>query len=214
MEYIHEGFFPGMGLSFKMSAKNIDKDIIKDMMKAKSASLDLGGIKETFEYFLKVNISDCVAQKKQYLRNDKTLETLNKLERDFSNALSFSRKMTIKEFFDAKINAQDIGIDKNIARYEDRLNADVDSVDEVLELTEILDHYKNDRTLWGSLSKDEKLFFVAKSMDTFEKQNLNYYQDMEMSSQSKSNKLIQFVKDKYNKVFKKRNSLSDNEREM
>lgn len=172
MEYIDEGMFPGISGAFPMSRNNVDKSTIVEMMNKNMASLNLTRIKELFEQILGVNINECSEDIKGAVRDDKG--SLKGVLSDYQKALKVCKKMTTKEFFDAKLRAQRQGIVNGIASVESILRYPM-SEEQKARYQNQLDCYKKDLSLWDSLHPDEQFFFVVKSMADFEEKNSAYY---------------------------------------
>lgn len=172
MEYIDEGMFPGISGAFPMSRNNVDKSTIVEMMNKNMASLNLTRIKELFEQILGVNINECSEDIKEAVRDDKG--SLKGVLSDYQKALKVCKKMTTKEFFDAKLRAQRQGIVNGIASVESILRYPM-SEEQKARYQKQLDCYKKDLSLWDSLHPDEQFFFVVKSMADFEEKNSAYY---------------------------------------
>lgn len=172
MEYINEGIFPGISGAIPMTRNGIDKASIIHMMQTNSTNLDLVKIKEIFEQMLGVNINECKEDVKNALKDDK--DSLKGVLSDYQKALKICKKMTTKEFFDAKLQAQRNGILSGIASVESILRYPM-SPKQKERYQEQLDCYKKDLELWDSLHPDERFFFVVKSMADYENKHSAYY---------------------------------------
>lgn len=172
MEYINEGMFPGISGAFPMTRNSIDKTVLVDMMKKNTTNLDLTKIKDIFEKILCVNINECNNEIKEAGRDDKG--SLKGVLSDYQKALKICKRMTTKEFFDSKLQAQRNGIVNGISSVESILRYPM-SPEQKARYTAQLDCYKQDLALWDSLHPDEQFFFVVKSMADYEEKNSAYY---------------------------------------
>lgn len=172
MEYIDEGMFPGISGAFPMTRKGIEKSTIIEMMNRNSTDINLTRIKDTFEKILGVNINECSVEIKNAVKDDKN--SLKGVLSDYQKALKVCKKMTTKEFFDAKLRAQRSGIVSSIASLESILRYSMSPEQKDRYQTQ-LDYYKKDLQLWDSLGPDEQFYFLVKSMADFEMKNSVYY---------------------------------------